>query len=98
MRMVVDSLAKRMSVKLTIVAEADSVFAQQAMALECGCYMLRGENAFAAGKNEGHFSSAAIRNPHIHRRLVLLTVQQKPLSRAARDVASFVTSMLRERR
>jgi LysR family transcriptional regulator, nitrogen assimilation regulatory protein len=97
MRLVLDALAKRMSVKLTVVAEADSVLAQEAITLECGCYMLRGENAIADERMGGNFAACRIRNPSIHRRLLLSTVRQKPLSRAAREVASLAALLLRKR-
>jgi LysR family transcriptional regulator, nitrogen assimilation regulatory protein len=36
-----------------------------------------------------------IRNPHITRHVVLVTGQQKPLSRASREVAARATTILR---
>ena len=41
------------------------------------------------------FASSVIRNPYISRYVVLVTGQQKPLSRAAREVAARVTLILR---
>jgi LysR family transcriptional regulator, nitrogen assimilation regulatory protein len=95
MRALVDNLAKKMALTLDIVAEADSVVAQEALTLQCGCFMLRGENAIAAERRDRDFAICTVKNPTIHRRLLLSTLQARPLSRAAREVASMVTSMLR---
>jgi hypothetical protein len=94
LRVIIDTVAKRMSVKLDIFAEADSVFAQEALVRECGCYMLKGEFAVAADQKDRNFSTCAIENPRLLRRFVLSTVQQKPLSRAARHVAALIPDML----
>ena len=95
LRMVVDAVARRMSVKLKVVAEADSVFAQETLTLECGCYMLR--SAMPVEKTEKNFSACTLRNPSIHRRIVLSTASKKSLSRAAREIASLATSILARR-
>jgi LysR family transcriptional regulator, nitrogen assimilation regulatory protein len=95
LRLLVESLARRLSVPLSVVAEADSILAQEALALECGCYMLRGEIKTDQSYEASTFRGAVIQNPTIQRRMVLGTAQQSQLSRAARDVASFATAILR---
>jgi hypothetical protein len=91
----VEAVAKRMKVELTVVAEADSILAQKEMTLNCGCYMIKAPHTIAGEKHDGIFASSVIRNPYIHRHVVLVTGQQKPLSRASREVAARVTSILR---
>ncbi|WP_445503029.1 LysR family transcriptional regulator [Microvirga sp. G4-2] len=95
LRMAVDAVAKRMRIELTIVAEADSILAQKEMTLNCGCYMIKAPQTIAGEKHDGIFASSVIRNPYINRHVVLVTGQQKPLSRASREVAARATSILR---
>lgn len=95
LRMTVDAAAKRMKVNLAIIAEADSILAQKEMALNCGCYMIKAPHTIMGEKQDGIFASAIIRKPYINRYVVLVTGQQKPLSRASREVATRVTSILR---
>jgi LysR family transcriptional regulator, nitrogen assimilation regulatory protein len=65
------------------------------MTLNCGCYMIKAPHTIADEKHKGIFVSSVIRNPYISRHVVLVTGQQKPLSRAAREVAARVTLILR---
>ncbi len=95
LRMAVDAVARRRKVELTIVAEADSILAQKEMTLNCGCYMIKAPHTIANEKRDNVFASSVIRNPSINRHVVLITGQQKPLSRAAREVAARATSILR---
>lgn len=95
LRMAVDAVAKRMKVNLKVIAEADSILAQKEMTLNCGCYMIKASHTIASEKQDGIFASAVIRNPTINRYVVLVTGQQKPLSRASREVAARATSILR---
>jgi DNA-binding transcriptional LysR family regulator len=95
LRMAVDAVARRTKVDLTVVAEADSILAQKEMTLNCGCYMIKAPHTITDEKRKGVFASSVIRNPYISRHVVLVTGQQKPLSRAAREVAARVTSILR---
>ncbi len=95
LRVAVDAAAKRMKINLTIIAEADSILAQKEMTLNCGCYMIKAPHTIAGEQRDGIFASATIRNPTINRYVVLVTGQQKPLSRASREVATRATSILR---
>lgn len=94
LRMVVEVVAKRMKLKLSIVAEVDSILAQRELALNCGCYILKAPHTFVVEEREGLLASSVLRNPCFNRHAVLMTGQQ-PLSRASRDVAARVTSILR---
>lgn len=95
LRVAVDVVAKRMKVELMVVAEADSILAQKEMTLNCGCYMVKAPHTIVGEKRDGIFASSVIRNPYICRHVVLVTGQQKPLSRASREVAARATSILR---
>ncbi len=95
LRVAVDAAAKRLKMSLTIVAEADSILAQKEMTLHCGCYMVKAPHTILGEKQSRVFASSTIRNPYINRYVVLVTGQQKPLSRAAREIATRATSILR---
>ena len=95
LRAIVDSIARRMKVSLNVVADADSILAQKEMAMRCGCYMIKAPLTIAGEESSGVFASSVIRNPSINRYVVVMTGQQKPLSRAGREVASRTTAILR---
>lgn len=77
------------------VCRADSILAQKEMTLNCGCYMIKAPHTISSETRDNVFASSVIRNPSINRHVVLVTGQQKPLSRAAREVASRATAILR---
>jgi DNA-binding transcriptional LysR family regulator len=95
LRAIVDGIARRMKVSLNVVADADSILAQKEMAMRCGCYMIKAPLTIASEEGSGVFASSVIRNPFINRYVVVMTGQQKPLSRAGREVASRTTAILR---
>jgi LysR family transcriptional regulator, nitrogen assimilation regulatory protein len=96
LRMAIDATAKRMKIELRIVAEVDSIRSQVEMALRCGCYIIKAPNAFPTESQNERLLSNVIRNPSFTRQIILLTGQQRPLSRAARDVAARIATILRE--
>ena len=98
LRAIVDAIARRMRVRLQVVVDADSIVAQKAMAAECGCFMIKAPHTTADESARRIFATSVIRRPYINRHVVLATGHQKPLSRAARDVANRITEILRQTR
>ncbi|MFC5756012.1 MULTISPECIES: LysR family transcriptional regulator [unclassified Rhizobium] len=95
LRIMVDSVARRMKVPLNIIADVDSTIGQKAMAAHCGCYMVKAPHTIADETRHGMFASSVIRNPFITRHVTLVTGHQRPLSRASREVVFRLTEILR---
>lgn len=95
LRIMVDSVARRLKVPLNVIADVDSTIGQKAMAAHCGCYMVKAPHTIAEETADGIFASSVIRAPYITRHVVLVTGQQRPLSRASREVVSRLTAILR---
>lgn len=96
LRIMVDSVAKRMKVPLKIIADVDSTVGQKAMAAHCGCYMVKAPHTIADETRQGMFASSVIRAPFITRHVTLVTGHQRPLSRASREVVFRLTEILRK--
>lgn len=94
LRIMVDSVARRLKVPLNVIADIDSTIGQKAMAAHCGCYMVKAPHTIADETARGMFASSVIRNPFITRHVTLVTGHQRPLSRASREVASRLTATL----
>lgn len=97
LRMAIEATARRMNIELTVVAEVDSIRAQVEMALKCGCYIIKAPDAFPSEPGGDLLNNSVITNPSFTRQVILITSQQKPLSRAARDVAARLEAILRRR-
>lgn len=95
LRIMVDSVARRLKVSLNVIADIDSTGGQKAMTAQCGCYMVKAPHTIADETSRGQFASSVIREPYINRHVVLVTGQQRPLSRASREVATRLTGILR---
>jgi LysR family transcriptional regulator, nitrogen assimilation regulatory protein len=95
LRMMVDSVARKLKVPLNIIADVDSTIGQKAMAAHCGCYMVKAPHTIADETRDGMFASSVIRNPFITRNVTLVTGHQRPLSRASREVIARLTNILR---
>jgi DNA-binding transcriptional LysR family regulator len=94
LRIIVDSVARRMKVPLNIIADVDSTIGQKAMAARCGCYMVKAPHTIADETALGLFASSVIRQPYITRHVTLVTGHQRPLSRASREVVARLTAIL----
>lgn len=95
LRIMVDSVARRLKVSLNVIADIDSTSGQKAMSVRCGCYMVKAPLTIAEETSRGLFASSVIREPYINRHVVLATGQQRPLSRASREVVARFTGILR---
>lgn len=95
LRVIVDTVARRMRVTLNVIVDVDSTLAQKQMCEHCGCYMIKAPHTISDDIDRRLFSSSLIRNPNINRHVVLVTGKQRPLSRAGREVARRVATILR---
>ncbi|MCP8939981.1 LysR family transcriptional regulator [Alsobacter sp. SYSU M60028] len=95
LRMAVESAARSRRVSLNVVVDADSIVAQKQVAERCGCYMIKAPHTIVEDAASNRFTSSAIVEPRILRHAVLVTTQQRPLSRAGREVAARATAILR---
>jgi len=98
LRIMVDSVARRMKVPLNVIADVDSTIGQKAMAARCGCYMVKAPHTISEEMSQGLFASSIIRAPYITRHVTLVTGRQRPLSRASREVVTRLTAILRNYR
>jgi len=95
LREMIDSLARRKKVALNVVLAADSTTAQKQAAAHCGCFMVKALHSITDELARGDVTASVIREPYVNRHIVVVTTRQRPLSRAARDVASRITQILR---
>jgi DNA-binding transcriptional LysR family regulator len=95
LRAIVDRVARRLHFSLNVLVDADSIHAQKLIAQQCGCCMIKVFHTIASEREKGEFSTSLIVNPTIQRHVTLVTTSQRPLSRAAREVASRIESILK---
>lgn len=95
LRVIVDTIARRMRVALNVIVDVDSTLAQKEMCEHCGCYMIKAPHTISDETDRQVFSSSLIRNPTINRHVVIVTGSQRPLSRAGREVARRITAILK---
>jgi LysR family nitrogen assimilation transcriptional regulator len=97
LRTIVEDIARRLRFSLNVVVDADSILAQKQISEHCGCYMIKAPHIMAEESALGMFRTSLIVSPTIERYVVLATTQQRPISRAGREVAGRVTALLRAR-
>jgi DNA-binding transcriptional LysR family regulator len=95
LRMLFESISRRLGITLNIALETDSLIAQKQACERCGCYMIKSPEAIAEESGKGFYSTSLIVNPTVHSSIVLVTTQQHPLSRAAREVSKRLTAILK---
>ncbi len=95
LRVIIDSVARRLKVSLNVVADADSYLVQREMALRCGCFMIKAPHTISDDTEQGLLSTSVIRQPYINRHIVIVTSKQRPPSRAAAEIASRMDAILR---
>ncbi len=94
-RVMVDAVARRMKLRLNIIADVDSTLGQEAIARHCGCYMVKAPPVAPRDGGESAFVSSVIRNPAIMRHIDLATSHQRPVSRASRQVFDRLAAILK---
>jgi LysR family nitrogen assimilation transcriptional regulator len=97
-RMHLEEIARRLRISLKVVVDTDSIIAQKQVCIHCGCYTINApQTVFEDGTKDGYTSSLIV-NPLVQRYVSVVTTQQRPLSRAAREVANRVTAILKRHR
>jgi LysR family transcriptional regulator, nitrogen assimilation regulatory protein len=77
-----------------VVIDTDSVTTQMLICEHYGCYMIKALEAISEQRAKGEYTTSLIVNPKIQRHIVVVTTQDRPLSRAAREVATCVNTIL----
>ncbi|HYC37234.1 MAG TPA: LysR family transcriptional regulator [Usitatibacter sp.] len=90
LRIAVNDVARRLRLRLDVLAEADSLEAQKAIVRREECFAVLGSDAVAGEAARGTLHARTIVEPQLPRLLVMATTTQRPLSRATREVAAFV--------
>lgn len=96
LRISLDQLAKRKRIELNVVLEADSIPIQKDIVADGQAYTILAWRAVAREVEAGVLQAARIVAPAIDRTLVLATTQRRPLTLAAREVASRLRRIAQE--
>lgn len=94
LRVAVETVARRLRFALNVVVDAESILAQKLIAEKCGCYMIKAAQTLTEIP-AGTFATSLLGNPGLYRYIIVQTTQQRPISRAAREVASRVSGLVR---
>lgn len=97
LRMAVETVTRRMKFSLNVFLEAESIVAQSLVAERCGSYIIKTAQSLRESSGD-NFTASVIVNPGIQRYLEIQTSQQRPLNRAARDVVTRITRIVRAMR
>jgi len=97
LRMALEHAARRMRVRLNVVAEADSLEAQRAILLRDACFTVVSRETVRREVESGELRARAIVQPRLPRYLVLAATTQRPLGRAAREVAAIARRLVARR-
>jgi DNA-binding transcriptional LysR family regulator len=94
LRVAVEDVARRLRVKLEVLCEADSLEAQKAIISRQGCYGVLSPQTVTKETANGMFEARRISDPELPRLVVMSTTTQRPLSRAAREVARIARRLI----
>lgn len=94
LRVAVDDVARRLRMKMVVVAEADSLQAQKEIIHQQGCYAVLSPQTVRKEVAQGLFEARRIIEPELPRLVVMSTTTQRPLSRAAREVSRIVRQLV----
>lgn len=94
LRLAVDDAARRQHTRLHVIAEADSLLAQKEIIRRQGCYAVLSPQTISKEVSQGFFEARLIVDPSLPRMVVMSTTTQRPLSRAAREVARIVRRLV----
>jgi DNA-binding transcriptional LysR family regulator len=86
LRVLLEETARKQNVHLNVVIEADSLVAQREIVRRCGCCSVVATHALEEISRDGALVGSFITEPELLRFIVLVTTQQRPLSRAARVI------------
>lgn len=95
LRNIFEDIARRRNMFLDVAIESNSLVVQKQLCLGCGCFLIKAPETIEDEIDAGIYQASPICDPSIQRYLQLSTTQQRPLSRAAREVASRMTAILK---
>lgn len=95
LRTIFEDVARRKRMTLNITLETDSIIVQKQVCQNCGCHLIKSPETISEEIELGTYRTSVIVNPTVQRYLLLDTTRLRPTSRAAREVASRLTTMLR---
>jgi LysR family transcriptional regulator, nitrogen assimilation regulatory protein len=98
LRVILEETARRHRIELNVVVEADSLSAQREIVRRCGCYSVMAREAVHSMNTDHFLTGSRIVGKGLERYVVLLTTQQRPLSKAARVVVQAIHHTFGERR
>jgi DNA-binding transcriptional LysR family regulator len=94
LRVLLDQLARRKGISLSVMIEADSLPLQKEITADSGCYTVLPLHAVFADVKAGRLQAAQIVNPGIERTIVIGTTTQRPLSTAAREIGKLISTLV----
>jgi DNA-binding transcriptional LysR family regulator len=86
LRVLLEETARRQKIKLNVVVEADSLIAQREIVRKCGCFSVMARQALQELGAQGTIVGSRIKDAGLERHVVIVTTQQRPLSKAARVI------------
>jgi DNA-binding transcriptional LysR family regulator len=97
LRMALEHAARRMRLRLNVVAETDSLDAQKAILLRDACFTVVSRETVRREVASGELKARPIVQPRLLRHLVLVPTPQRPLGHAAREVARIAGGLVARR-
>jgi len=98
LRVVLEETAKRHRIELNVVVEADSLAAQREIVRECRCFSVMAREAAHSMNPDLFLFASRIVGKGLERYVVLVTTQQRPLSKAARVIVQAIRHTVGEAR
>ncbi|MFO1151676.1 MAG: LysR family transcriptional regulator [Alsobacter sp.] len=98
LRTVLEETARRHKVELNVVVEADSLGAQREIVRRCGCYSVMAREAVRSVSPTDQLPGSRLVGASLERYVVLVTTQQRPLSKAARVILQAIRHTVSETR
>lgn len=98
LRTVLEETARRHKIELNVVVEADSLSAQREIVRRCGCYSVMAREAVQSVPSSDLLPGSRLVGTGLERYVVLVTTQQRPLSKAARVILQAIRHTVSETR
>lgn len=96
LRLAVDEAARRLRVSIRVIFEADSLQAQKEIIARERCFAVLSPQTVRKEVAQGLLEARRITDPQLPRLVVMSATTQRPLSRAAREVARIVRRLMGE--
>jgi LysR family transcriptional regulator, nitrogen assimilation regulatory protein len=98
LRTVLEENARRHRIELNVVVEADSLAAQREIVRRCGCYSVMAREAVRSVSSGDLLPGSRLVGAGLERYVVIVTTQQRPLSKAARVILQAIRQTVSETR